>query len=78
MIFRIAGIAVTLAIIAYMMGMVMRGQEAIENSPVMQENKAALRDAGMPVDDRAAMERELMKQAQDIQNFQQQVDEMNR
>jgi hypothetical protein len=67
MFFRVCGIAVTLGIVGYMFSMVLKAEKAVEKNPAVVEQKKALRDAGVPVDDKQKLQRHLIEQAREIE-----------
>lgn len=70
MFFRLCGIAVTMGIIGYMFSMMLKADKAIDNNPTVVEQKKALRDAGVPVDNKQQMQQYLLDQAKQIESQQ--------
>lgn len=74
--FRLIGVIITLVIIGLLFVMMRKGSEnAINANPAVQEQKQILQQAtGVDANDKKALQDYTLKQAQEIQQYQQQLD----
>jgi hypothetical protein len=72
MMFRLAGVLITLFIVGYMIRSVASTSELIDNNPATQEQKEALRQAGVNPDDKDSLKARMRSQIQDIRDYQNQ------
>ncbi|MCC7036685.1 MAG: hypothetical protein IT560_05190 [Alphaproteobacteria bacterium] len=80
MFLRAVSLAVTLALVAYMMVSVLgknsKVDKAIDANPAVQEQKKALKSAGVNADDKDAVKKQLADEVKRLEEFQKQADQL--
>lgn len=80
MFWRAVGLAATLGIVAYMMVAVLgnnsKVDKAIDSNPTVQEQKKALKDAGVNADDKEAVKKQLADEVKRLEEYQKQGDNL--
>lgn len=80
MFLRAVSLAVTLALVAYMMVSVLgknsKVDQAIDSNPAVQEQKKALKAAGVNADDKDAVKKQLADEVKRLEEFQKQADQL--
>ncbi|MBL8713480.1 MAG: hypothetical protein JNM12_11310 [Alphaproteobacteria bacterium] len=80
MFIRAVSLAVTLALVAYMMVSVLgknsKVDQAIDANPAVQEQKKALKSAGVNADDKDAVKKQLADEVKRLEEFQKQADQL--
>jgi hypothetical protein len=80
MFLRAVSLAVTLALVAYMMVSVLgknsKVDKAIDSNPAVQEQKKALKSAGVNADDKDAVKKQLADEVKRLEEFQKQADQL--
>lgn len=80
MFIRAVSLAVTLALVAYMMVSVLgknsKVDKAIDANPAVQEQKKALQSAGVNADDKDAVKKQLADEVKRLEEFQKQADQL--
>jgi hypothetical protein len=80
MFLRAVSLAVTLALVAYMMVSVLgknsKVDQAIDSNPAVQEQKKALKSAGVNADDKEAVKKQLADEVKRLEEFQKQADQL--
>lgn len=80
MFLRAVSLAVTLAIVAYLMVSVLgknsKVDQAIDSNPAVQEQKKALKSAGVNADDKDAVRKQLADEVKRLEEFQKQADQL--
>lgn len=80
MFIRAVSLAVTLALVAYMMVSVLgknsKVDKAIDANPAVQEQKKALKSAGVNADDKDAVKKQLADEVKRLEEFQKQADQL--
>lgn len=80
MFIRAVSLAVTLALVAYMMMSVLgknsKVDKAIDANPAVQEQKKALKSAGVNADDKDAVKKQLADEVKRLEEFQKQADQL--
>ncbi|MDI1226970.1 MAG: hypothetical protein PSY14_04720 [bacterium] len=78
MFLRAVSLAATLALVAYMMVSVLgknsKVDQAIDSNPAVQEQKKALKSAGINADDKDAVKKQLADEVKRLEEFQHQAD----
>jgi hypothetical protein len=74
--FRIISIALTLAIAGYMFYAMNAQNKAIDALPAVQEQKKVLQGEGVDASDKKALQDYNLRQAKDIQEYQNQINQM--
>ena len=80
MFLRAVSLAATLAIVAYLMVSVLgknsKVDQAIDSNPAVQEQKNALKAAGVNADDKDAVKKQLEDEVKRLEEFQKQADDL--
>lgn len=80
MFLRAVSLAVTLALVAYMMVSVLgknsKVDKAIDSNPAVQEQKKALKSAGVNADDKDAVKKQLADEVKRLEEFQKQANQL--